>query len=400
MNLIYFLGSFPRLSQSFVLNEIYELKQKGHNVAVCALRNPDEGIVHKEFNELNIPIYYIGTPTLRDAPELFSSKSLHPRIIKNTLYRASPQNHAANLYRAKKCIEFIESLDWEPDHVHSHFASLSRFAGLYVARYHSIPFTITIHAYDIYRKPIGSYTGSLLRNADRIVTISDYNKSYLRNKFALETPIDIVRAGIRPEKFSPTKTTEPFRVLTVSRFVEKKGLSYALEAISLAAETTPEIEYHLIGSGELENTLRSQVKQLGIEDNVTFLHNVTDEQLIAELDAARCFLLPCVIAESGDRDGIPVALMEAMAIKTPPISTTVSGIPELIDHEQNGLLTEPRDPKATGNAIVSLLKNENKWKAYATSARKKVEVEFNIEKEAEKLESVFQRARFENREGR
>jgi len=100
-------------------------------------------------------------------------------------------------------------------------------------------------------------------------------------------------------------------------------------------------------------------------------------------------LLPCVIAESGDRDGIPVALMEAMSMKTPPISTTVSGIPELIDHEKNGLLTEPRNPKATSEAIVSLLEDDSEWSLYAEHAREKVTAEFNIEKEAEKLKSIF-----------
>ena len=395
MNVVYFLGSFPRLSQSFVLNEIYELEQNGHNVAVCAIHNPGEEIVHKEFNELDIPINYIGTPNYLDLPELFSTKTLHPRIIANTLYRAPPQNHAANLFRGKKCIEFCESIEWTPDLIHSHFASLPTFAGLYAARYYDIPFTLTTHAYDIYKEPIGLYTGPLLRKADRIITISEYNKTHLRQEFALETPIDIVRAGIRPEKFAPTETTAPNRVLTVSRFVEKKGLPYALEAVAIASETIPDLEYHIVGSGELEETLRRQVEQLSIEDTVTFLDNVTDERLITELDEARCFLLPCIIAESGDRDGIPVALMEAMAMKTPPISTTVSGIPELIDHEQNGLLVEPRDPEATASALVSMLEDDEQWTEYADRAREKVETEFNIETEATKLESAFQATRAE-----
>jgi glycosyltransferase involved in cell wall biosynthesis len=362
------------------------------------LNNPDEDIVHDEFDELEIPINYIRRPTLSDVAELFSTKALHPRILKNTFYRAPPKNHAANLFRAKKCIQFINSLDWESDHFHSHFAGLSKFAAKYASDYFGVPFTVTTHAADIYKQPVGEYTTHLLQSATRIVTISEYNKNHIREQFTPDTPIDIVRAGIRPEKFTATGELEPNRILTISRFVEKKGLSDALEAVNIATEEIPELEYHIIGSGDMKSDLVQKVGQLGIGDNVAFLDNVSDQRLVTELDEARCFLLPCVIAESGDRDGIPVALMEAMAMKTPPVSTTVSGIPELIDHKQNGLLTEPRDPEATGNAIISLLENDSEWTAYAERAHQKVATDFNIEKEAEKLESVFKRSNSEKQQ--
>ncbi|WP_075935953.1 glycosyltransferase, partial [Halosegnis longus] len=389
MNIVYYLGAFPKLSESFVLNEIYELEQNGHNVAVCALNNPNEDIVHEEFDELDVPINYIPTPSYTDITALASTKALHPRILKGIFYRASPKQHAANLFRAKRCINFVESLSWNPDHFHSHFATLSIFGAQYASDYYQVPFTITTHAYDLYKEPVGTYTSKLLQRANRVVTISEYNQEYIREQFAPETPIDIVRAGLKPEKFTPTEGAEPGRILTVSRFVEKKGLSYALEAIELATEEVPELEYHIVGSGALKPYLVNKADQLGIEKNVVFLDNVSDQRLVTELDEAQCFLLPCVIAESGDRDGIPVVLMEAMAMKTPPVSTTVSGIPELIDHKKNGLLTEPRDPDATANALVMLLNNNSERAAYADCARKKIVSDFNIELETKKLEATF-----------
>lgn len=393
MNVVYYLQSFPTLSESFVLNEIYELEQNGHNVAVCALNNPEEDVIHEEFEELDIPINYVPTLSYKGITALASVKTIHPRILKGSFYRAPLKQHAKNLFRAKECINFVDSLDWEPDHFHSHFAALSMFGAQYVSDYYQVPFTNTAHAFDLYREPIGTYTCKLLQRVDRIVTISEYNREYIRENFAPETPIDIVRAGIRPEKFTPTDETEPNRILTVARFVEKKGLSYALEAVNLATEKLPKLEYHIIGSGELKSDLVKKVEQLGIDENVVFFNNVSDQRLVTELDEARCFLLPCVVAESGDRDGIPVALMEAMAMKTPPVSTTVSGIPELVDHEENGLLTEPRNPEATANALVSLLKNDSEWTAYADCARKKVAAEFNIATQAERLEATFRAAR-------
>jgi hypothetical protein len=97
MDIVYYLGSFPKLSESFVLNEIYELEQNGHNVAVCVLNDPGEDIIHEGFNELNIPINYTQRPSFTDVTELISAKTLHPRVLKDVFYRAPPKYHAANL---------------------------------------------------------------------------------------------------------------------------------------------------------------------------------------------------------------------------------------------------------------------------------------------------------------
>ena len=392
MNILYFLGSFPRLSQSFVLNEIYELDRRGHSVVVCARNQPDEPIVHEEYDQLDIPIHYVDEPIKTDLSELLSSVSISPRVLSGLNYKASIKDRIARLIQTRWCVDIFDSLDWSPDHVHSHFASKKAFTGKHIADYYGVPFTLTTHAYDIYNAPVGVYTADLLRATDRIVTISDYNRRYIRNQFTDKTPIDVVHAGIRPEKFEPTDESVPGRVFTVSRFVEKKGLRYALEAVALAVEQT-DIEYHIVGSGELEADLRKRVERLDLNNYVSFLDNVSDELLITEFDEACCFLLPCVVAESGDRDGIPVALMEAMAMETPPVTTTVSGIPELVDHEKNGLLTEPRDPEVTADALVRILEDDEFRMLCGSKAREKVSEEFNITDEAEKLEKTFEMAR-------
>lgn len=389
MNIIYYLDEFPKISESFVLNEIHELVQKGHHVAVCALNNPDEDIMHEEFDQLSIPVNYIKKPSYTDIAELFSRTVVHPRVIKNVVYRTSLRQHAANMFRAKRCIEFIDSLDWHPDHFHSHFATVSKFGAQYASEYFQSPFTVTTHAWDLYGETVGESRTDLLRRSDRIITISEYNKDYIRGRLAPETPVNIIRAGIRPSKFKPTETTRPGRILTTARFVEKKGLTYALEAVDIVSERIPEVEYHIIGSGAKESALVQKIDQLGIGDKVTLLGNVSDERLIAEFDEARCFLLPCIITDSGNRDGIPVGLMEAMAMKTPSVSTNISGIPELIDHEDNGLLTEPKDVEGIAEAVTRLLQNDTEWKTYAERGRNKVITEFDIEEEADKLERVF-----------
>lgn len=392
MNILYYLWSFPKLSESFVLNEIYELENRGHNVAVFALDNPDEDIEHEEYEELDVAVHYADTPSYTDVIDLVSTKVIHPRVLQNAVFKASPKRHAAAFHRGKQCIEWIEEQNLNIDLVHGHFVSLGGFPARYVASYYDVPFTVTVHAADLYHNPNKEQLEHIFSKADQVVTISEYNKNYIESEITDTTPINVVHAGIRPEKFVPSYSTTGTRILTVSRFVEKKGLPYAIEAVSKVIDQFPDLEYHIVGSGEMEDDIRAQIEEYDLNDTVELLGNVTDERLIAEFDEASCFLLPCIVAESGDRDGIPVALMESMAMATPPISTDVSGISELIDHQHSGMVVEPKNIDGLVEAVSTILSDSEKQRRFGEAGREKVKQEFNVEHEAVKLESVFTRA--------
>lgn len=392
MNVLYVLDAFPKLSESFVLNEIYELERRGHDVVVCARRSGDDEILHEEYDDLDVPVGTLGPLGYADVVEVLSSRALHPRILARARYRAPPTIHGANLVQTRRAIEFLGSLAWTPDHVHAHFPRRSRYPAALLAGYFGASLTVTAHAASLYKRPIHAATGALLSTADRIATISEYNRRHVRESFAPDTPVDVVHAGIRPEKFSPSDATAERRILTVARFVEKKGLRYALAAVARLADDYPDLEYHVVGSGALEADLRQRTRDLGIEANVTYLDAVSDERLLREFDEAQCFLLPCVVAESGDRDGIPVVLMEAMAMRTPPVSTTVSGVPELIAHERNGLLAAPRDPEALAAGIRRLLEDDDRRRRYGARARDTVRAEFDVAGTVDDLLATFEAA--------
>jgi glycosyltransferase involved in cell wall biosynthesis len=250
---------------------------------------------------------------------------------------------------------------------------------------------VTAHAADLYHDPNKEQLEHIVSKADQVVTISEYNKNYIESEITDTTRINVVHAGIRPEKFEPISSTVGTRILTVSRFVEKKGLPYAIEAVSKVVDQFPDLEYHIVGSGEMEDEIRGRIDKCDLDDTVELLGNVSDERLIAEFDEASCFLLPCIVAESGDRDGIPVALMESMAMETPPISTDVSGIPELIDHQQNGMVVEPKNIDELAEAVSTILSDPEKQRQFGEAGREKVKQEFNVEHEAAKLESVFKK---------
>lgn len=397
MEILYYLDRFPKLSESFVVNEIHELESRDHDVAVFALEDPGEEIAHDECDDLDATVRYADVPDGRFAS--ISSEVVRPRMLRELPTGSWPDRCTRSLYRTKQCIDFLEELAFDVDVVHTHFATPTSYAGRCVASFFRVPFVVTTHSFDLYSEWNEKHRGSILRSADRIITISEYNRAFIDDTIAGEVPVDVVRAGVRPDKFEPSPGATVGRILTVARFVETKGLLYAVRAVSRAVEEFPQLEYHLVGSGEYESRLKSEIRELGLTDNVKVLGNVTDERLIAEYDRAQCFLLPCVVARSGhrdglamagNRDGIPVVLMEAMAMETPPVSTSISGIPELITDGKDGLLVEPRDPRALAEALVALVDDPSKAAAFGKRARRTVMEDFDVETEVGKLESILE----------
>ncbi|ELY25432.1 glycosyltransferase [Halogeometricum borinquense DSM 11551] len=159
--------------------------------------------------------------------------------------------------------------------------------------------------------------------------------------------VNVVPACFDANKFEPTEGHIENRILTVARHVEKKGIEYALRSI---ANIDTKVDYRVIGTGPRTEYLKELTEDLKIKDQVSFLGRVSDERLKREMDEAQLFLLPCVVAKNGDRDGVPVSIKEAMAMKTPPVTTTVSGIPEIVD-ESCGYLSPPKDVESLCNSI-------------------------------------------------
>jgi glycosyltransferase involved in cell wall biosynthesis len=150
------------------------------------------------------------------------------------------------------------------------------------------------------------------------------------------------------------------------------------------------VEYHIVGTGEKKERLQQQVKEHGIEDHVEFLGHVSDERLQKELSEAAVFILPCIIAEDGDRDAMPVVLKEAMASETACVSTTVSAIPELITDGHDGLLVPEKEPDGLASAIQELLNNPEKRKALAAHGRETVYNNFDISESVDTLIEIFE----------
>ncbi|MFB1065820.1 glycosyltransferase [Natrinema sp. H-ect4] len=395
MNILYFVNRFPKLSESFIINEIHELEQRGHRIAVFSLRRPEIDMQHEEVNNLDATAGYLPEPSVQSTLQTPGRWCLDRDVLRRAVHSAPPVAHAGSAYIAGHCVRFVRSLNFDIDHVHGHFLNWPKLAMDYVASHFGVPSTTTAHAYGLYSDPNERLLQLLTNRMDRIVTISEYNRRYLRNQIKTTSPVDVVHMGIDPSKFHSSGSVVSNRILTVARFEEKKGIPYGIDAIGRIQEELPDVEYHIIGSGRQEAEIRNRIDKHGLEETVSILGHVSDDRLIRELDEAELFLLPCMIASDGDRDGIPVALMEAMAMETIPLSTRVSGIPELIDHGENGLLVDPGDADGLADVLREYFADE--YPIDHSSTRKQIIQEFNVKECVGELLEVFRSCKTDHR---
>jgi len=276
--------------------------------------------------------------------------------------------------------------------IHAHFANMGSVARRF-GKMLKLPYTLTAHAFDIYLEPDTDELRKVMNDAESVVTISDYNKNHLNGEIGVNNRIEVIRCGIDLDKFNQQKkikADDKIRMLTVARLVEKKGIAYLIKAIPAVIKESPNCELTIIGSGPLYDNLQQLVRDHDMERYVQFRGDVSDSELMRYYEDADMFILPCIVTENGNRDGIPVSIMEAMAMELPVISTTLSGIPELVEDGASGILVPPKDEKAIADAIITLCKGDELRVKMGKEGRKIIERKFNIVFEAEKLIGVFE----------
>jgi glycosyltransferase involved in cell wall biosynthesis len=389
MDILYVVGQFPKLSESFIINEIYELDRRGHDVSVFSLRQSTEDITHTEIQEIDLPIHYADSPSLNSVIDMFDKRLIDRSILQEARYFENPLYHIYWLYIGKQIIEAIDT-EGGVDLVHAHFATPNRIAVTYAAAYHNIPCTLTAHANEIFSFTSLRRLRRVCSSFNQVIVPSHYNKRYLATEIGVDADMTVVPATTSTDKFTPSDNHISGRLLTIGRLTEKKGYKYAIEAIANLIDQGYEVEYHIVGTGEREEFLRDRAREYGIEDYVKFLGKVSDEKLQSELHEAEIFVLPCVIASDGDRDVAPVVLKEAMATQTACVSTSISAIPELITDGHDGILVEPNDATALGEALSSLLDDSSRRNEIADNGRKTVENKFDISQTVDELVGIFQ----------
>jgi colanic acid/amylovoran biosynthesis glycosyltransferase len=234
---------------------------------------------------------------------------------------------------------------------------------------------------------------ALFRTADRFLPVSDTFRNRLVTMGCPPEKVEVHRSGIDLRKFRCVGRTrvgaEPMRLLSIARLVEKKGIGYALEAVARVAASGRAVRYDVIGDGPLRPALERKSGELGVRHLVRFLGTRDHVQVVTALDDAHALLQPSVTAGSGDQEGIPNVLKEAMASGLPVVSTRHSGIPELVEHDVSGFLVPERDVDALVDRIAYLADHPGRWPEMGRAGRKKVEREYDRDRLNRRLMELY-----------
>ncbi|MDP9382369.1 MAG: glycosyltransferase [Chloroflexota bacterium] len=392
----YILKMYPRFSETFILNELLELERQGVEVRIFSLKKPDDGRFHAELSRLKARVTY-----LPESPMLASRAyyEAHRQVYRwdqsrylAVLGKALSRRRRAAVKRFLQAGYLALQLRQEGfSHVHAHFASSATAVAFYAYQLAGISYSFTAHAKDIYSDEVNIRSlKEYLASARLVVTVSDYNRDYLKSIHA-DVHIERVYNGLDLKLYSPNGSAPdtPPLVLAVGRLVEKKGFDDLVRACDLLRREGCYFRCRIVGKGPIEAELQALTQKLGLQEYVELAGPMPREALLHEYPKASLVAAPCVIGSDGNRDGLPTVLIEAMALGVPVVSTDVTGIPELVQDGHSGLLTPQRDPRALADAIRRVLEDQALSSALRQAGRERVERHFDIRQNVRRLRTLF-----------
>lgn len=410
----YILRSYPRLSQTFVLNEILALEQIGVSIQIFALTHPHEKVVQARVNQVQAPVHYLDEATgprplgtilkenARVARHHFKGymRSLYYLVLNKRIdegYIAS--NRWYCFLQAVYLICLLDRIeqrtDKRIDHLHAHFAHDPALIAHLVHRITGIPFSFTAHARDLYQVPERVLADRIVE-AEAVITCCGANLEYLqRIAPAHQSKYSLIYHGVNLQDFQPvtnpgaSSIPRPPLILSVGRLVEKKGFLDLLQALFTVKGRGGYFHCDIYGDGPLWEHLRKWIEEHDMAGEVELNGERTQQELIPIYQNATLFVLTPVQTEGGDRDGIPNVLLEAMAVGLPVVTTQVAGISELIENRQDGFLYQPHDIDGISSGIMELLCDENLRGQLGSAASRKIAGQFDISQAAHQLKSLL-----------
>lgn len=402
MRIAYVVSQFPKLSETFILREMLALRARGHDITVLSIKGDTEPMVHPEAEALRPGTLY---PSLDPGALVAAAARLAGRPVSTgrvvatlgAVCAAHPGILLKSLALVPLALRFARSLEAAGvRHIHAHWATYPATLAWVIHRLTGIPYSVTGHAHDLYLpNPMLPRT---LRESAFFATISEFNRALLIQSCGPEAlgKVRLVRCGLPlgdfPWRPSDGPRGDPPLVVSVGRLVDYKGFDVLLRACALARDAGRPVRLRIAGEGPERLRLERLRASLRLEGLVTLEGALRQEEVRALLQTADLFVLACVRGRDGQQDGIPIVLMEAMALGVPVVSTRLSGIPELVKDSETGLLAAPGDDRHLADVMGRILQDRVLSLALAQRARELVEREFDIERSVTALCHEFERA--------
>jgi glycosyltransferase involved in cell wall biosynthesis len=402
-NLVVLVKGYPRLSETFIAQEIRSLEKAGFSLRIVSMRQPTDKEIHPVHREIAAPVTYL--------PEYLHNEPL--RVLRGLL-------KASRLPAFKSCLRsFLIDLRHDisrnrvrrfgqaavmasemPENIaqiHAHFIHTPASVARYTSILTGLPWSCSAHAKDIWTTP-DQELANKLRDAAFTVTCTEAGLNRLNALAPAENPARLVYHGLDLSRFKPlivpstqrtgSDQSRPVRFLTIARAVEKKGLDTLIEAL---AALPPDLHWTWthIGGGTLVKKLTAQAQKHGLSQRCKFLGARAQEEVIAAYANHEIFILPCRIARDGDRDGLPNVLMEAGSQGMTLVSTPVSGVTELIEDGVTGCIVQPDQPQILSATLSRLAADPMERYRLGQAVSQKVFTHFDHDKAMQGLVTLF-----------
>lgn len=406
MNVAYVVSRFPHLPETFILREMQELERAGVAVHLFPLVLQDQAVIHPEAATW-IPRAqthrYLSRQVLgpafeaawrrpvrfwRSAVGALAGNVRSPKFLSRAL-AIVPK--AAGVARAMR--------EQGVTHVHTHYGTHPALLAWLVHQLEGIPYSVTVHAHDIFVDT--SMLGTKLHDAAFVVAISEYNKRHLETLLgpSIVAKTHVVRCGIRPEWYGAgdPPPTDHLRLTSIGSLQPYKGQTHLLQACSILRDRGRLFRCRIVGDGPLRKRLEAEIRSLRLEGRVELLGALPEHDVASLLRDTDVYVQPSIVTKTGKMEGIPVALMEAMASNVPVVASHLSGIPELVRNEQTGLTVRPEDPQALAEAILRLADDPATSHRIAAAGRTLVQREYDLRNNVDRLASLFRASAVRNR---
>jgi len=402
MKIAFFVGEFPKLSESFVLSQITGLMDRGHEVVIFAGVHPKQPKVHPDVARYHLleKTYY---------PEDIIPRSIIKRASK--AFHILRTNFNGNRNKVFKTLNFLKYgkkalgftylfylayfLEEEFDVIHAHFGP-NGLRALFLKEILDKKLVTTFHGYDVFC-PEETDHGKRYKNLFDQGSLFTYNSEATRKKLrSFNCPEKLMMKlpmGINLDKFNFRERRRNLgrniNILSVGRLIEMKGHEYAIKAVARVIQKYPKVNYYIAGDGHFRNRLSRLIEDLGVEDNVKLLGFVSESELQGLYRTAHIYIHPSVKVADGNMEGQGVALLEAQACGLPVIATRHNALPESVLEGESAFLVPERDVAAIAERLTFLIENSKLWPKIGRAGRRFVEGKFNIEQLNKDLEEMY-----------
>ncbi|MFO1153155.1 MAG: glycosyltransferase family 4 protein [Rhodospirillales bacterium] len=403
------LKGYPRLSETFIAQEIKGLEDHGIDLRIFSLRDPTDPAIHPIHRQIRAPVVYLPEYLHRQPRRVIAAWR---KVRRWPAYRAARRLWLRDLRRDRsrnrfrrfgQALVLAAELPGDIGWLHAHFLHTPSSVTRYTAHLLQLPWSASAHAKDIWTTPDWEKRDKLA-DVQWLVTCTRTNAEHLAALApAVLAPngqrVSLVYHGLDLDRFPPppeprrpprdgSEASDPIRILSVGRTVEKKGFDVLLHAL---ARLPPHLAWHLchIGGGPLGRDLARLARTLGLADRIDWLGPQPQDRVLAHYRAADLFVLACRIAADGDRDGLPNVLLEAQSQRLPCLATRVSAIPELIEDGATGVLVAPDDAPALATALTRLIRDPDLRHRLGAAGLHRVESVFSHQRGLQTLVSRF-----------